>query len=64
VEENGHRLNQSQSNAKLAFEVFHFAVICFVIVTHEMQQAVQDENLQLARERPAEAPRIPLCDDR
>jgi hypothetical protein len=34
VEEYGHRLNQSQSHAKLAFEVFHFAMVSFVIVAY------------------------------
>src|SRR5580658_5615081 len=60
VEKYGHLLDQSESHAKLAFEVLHFATVRFVIVAHKMKHSVQNQDLQFLGERPAKSPRIPL----
>ena len=64
VEKRRHRLGESQVAAKQALAALHLAGIGFVIVAHQMQDAVKDQDAHFGFECAAEARGIRASDGR
>jgi hypothetical protein len=59
IDENRHGLCQSQRAPETLLATVHFAAVGLVVVTHQMKNPVQDEDVHLPDQRPTEGARVP-----